>query len=85
MRVAIDGDTIKTDEAIFKKHFEQVAQKFNMNWSLYHSAQTKGVVILESRHTHCLADLLHRWHTNELWCDIPCVISNHREAESLVN
>ncbi len=85
MRVAIDEDTVKIDEATFKKHFEQVAQKFNMNWSLYHSAQRKRVVILVSRQTHCLADLLHRWHTNELSCDIPCVISNHREAESLAN
>lgn len=45
----------------------------------------KSVVILVSQQTHCLADLLHRWHSNELSCDIPRVISNHPEAESLVN
>lgn len=85
MRVAIDANTIKIDEASFKKYFEDLAKKFNMNWELHHSAQKKRVDILVSQQTHCLADLLHRWHSNELSCEIPCVISNHSEAESLVN
>jgi formyltetrahydrofolate deformylase len=30
-----------------------------------------------------MADLLHRWRTGELVCEIPLVISNHREVASL--
>jgi formyltetrahydrofolate deformylase len=30
-----------------------------------------------------MADLLHRWHTDELACEIPVIISNHREVEAL--
>ena len=32
----------------------------------------------------CLADLLHRWHSGELDCDISCVISNHENLRSMV-
>jgi formyltetrahydrofolate deformylase len=84
MRVAIDADTLQLDELSFKKSFEKIAEEFNMNWSFHHSAEKKRVAILVSRQTHCLADLLHRWHSKELSCEIPCVISNHKEAESLV-
>jgi formyltetrahydrofolate deformylase len=30
-----------------------------------------------------MADLLHRWRTGELVCEIPVIVSNHREAENL--
>ncbi len=32
----------------------------------------------------CLADLLHRWHSGELACDITSVISNHDDLRSMV-
>ena len=30
-----------------------------------------------------MADLLHRWRTGELHCEIPLIISNHRDVEKL--
>jgi formyltetrahydrofolate deformylase len=30
-----------------------------------------------------MADLLHRWRTGELVCDIPIIVSNHRDVEKL--
>ena len=30
-----------------------------------------------------MADLLHRWRTGELDCEIPVIVSNHREVERL--
>ncbi len=48
-----------------------------MDWRITDSAQKKRVVLMASRESHCLADLLHRWHSDELDCDIACVISNH--------
>ena len=44
----------------------------------------KRVVVLVSREDHCLADLLHRWRSGDLDCDIPCVISNHADLRALV-
>jgi formyltetrahydrofolate deformylase len=30
-----------------------------------------------------MADLLHRWRTGELLCEIPLIVSNHRDVEKL--
>jgi len=55
-----------------------------MVWRITDTDQKKRVVLMASRESHCLADLLHRWHTKELDCDIPCVISNHNDLRSMV-
>jgi formyltetrahydrofolate deformylase len=36
-----------------------------------------------SQYDHCLADLLHRYKSGELDCEIPLIISNHRDTEGL--
>jgi formyltetrahydrofolate deformylase len=41
------------------------------------------VALFVSHYDHCLADLLHRYHGGELACEIPLVVSNHRDAERL--
>ena len=46
--------------------------------------QPQNVVLLASHASHCLADLLHRWHSGEMKCAIPCVISNHENLRSMV-
>ena len=35
-----------------------------------------------SQHLHCAADLLYRWRAGELDCEIPVIVSNHRDVES---
>lgn len=84
MRVAIDAESINLDEESFKKAFKKIADEFKMEWSIHNSQKKQRVLILVSQQTHCLADLLHRWKSDELFCDVVGVISNHREAESLV-
>lgn len=39
---------------------------------------------MASKQSHCLADLLHRWHSGEMDCEIPCVISNHNDLRDMV-
>lgn len=56
-----------------------------MDWKLENTQIKKRVVILASKQNHCLADLLHRWHSGELHCDIACVISNHTDAQELAS
>jgi formyltetrahydrofolate deformylase len=38
------------------------------------------VAVFVSHHLHCLLDLLHRYRTGELECDIGLIISNHQSA-----
>lgn len=55
-----------------------------MDWHVSDSGVRKKVVLMASRESHCLADLLHRWHSDELDCEITSVISNHEDLRSMV-
>ncbi len=54
-----------------------------MNWKLSSSARRPRMALFCSQYLHCMADLLHRWRTGELVCEIPIIISNHRAVENL--
>jgi len=41
-------------------------------------------VLFASREDHCVADLLYRWRSGELECDMALVISNHEDLRGLV-
>jgi len=64
--------------------FASIAAQFDMQWSVSDSTAPKRVVLLVSRFDHCLVDLLYRWKSGELDCEIPCVISNHDDLRSYV-
>ena len=39
---------------------------------------------MASKQSHCLSDLLNRWHESDMQCDIVAVISNHNDQRPLV-
>lgn len=57
---------------------------YRQDWRITDTAQKKRVVLMAIRGPHCLADLLHRWYSNELDCEISCVISNHDDLRSMI-
>lgn len=63
--------------------FQAVAAPFKMNWQLYFSGEKKRVAIFVSRHLHCLYDLLYRYRSSQLACEIPLIISNHPDAQGI--
>ena len=84
MRVEWDLASFNLTEEKFSAAFLPIATKFSMQWQLKLSQHKARVAIMVSQYDHCLADLLHRHKSGELDCDIPLVISNHRDTESLV-
>lgn len=84
MRHVIQADSLPFDLAGFKHAFSPVADQFKMTWRVTESVQKKKVVLMASKESHCLIDLLYRWHSNELDCDIVGVISNHNDLRSMV-
>jgi len=84
MRVEISAATLPFSLDALKEAFRPIAQSFNMEWDITDSAKPKRVVLMASRESHCLADLLYRFHSEELFCEIPCVISNHEKLRSMV-
>ena len=83
MRVEWDlaGFSLPTDH--FEESFSEIAKRFSMEWQLKLSQKPLRVAIMVSQYDHCLADLLHRHKNGELACDIPLIISNHRDTEAL--
>jgi formyltetrahydrofolate deformylase len=68
----------------FRAAFEPIAREFEMSWHIADSAQPKKVVLMCSKESHCVADLLYRWHSGELNVDIAAVISNHEDLRRMV-
>ena len=58
-----------------------IAAKFNMTWNIYFSDQRPRMAIFVSKLSHCLYDILSRFHSGEWDVDIPLIISNHRDLE----
>jgi formyltetrahydrofolate deformylase len=57
--------------------FAPVAERFGMKVDLRFSDVPIRVALMASRQPHCLYDLLTRWRTGELHCDMRVVIANH--------
>ncbi len=84
LRIEVIADTLPFGPAEFTERFAPVAEEFDMAWHLRDTDVRKRVVILVSKEEHCLADLLYRWRSGDLDCDIPCVISNHETLRAVV-
>ncbi|MGA8529206.1 MAG: formyltetrahydrofolate deformylase [Acidobacteriaceae bacterium] len=78
-----DASGAAFDLPAFEEAFTPIARELRMNWSLSSSDQRPRVALFCSHYLHCMADLLQRWHSGELPCDVVLVISNHREVEPL--
>ncbi|WP_017444512.1 formyltetrahydrofolate deformylase [Gayadomonas joobiniege] len=84
MRNEIHADSIKMPLEQFKQTFAELANRFELNWKLVDSSKKQNVILMASRESHCLADLLHRWHSGELDCNIVAVIANHEHLRQMV-
>ena len=83
-RIEIAADSLPFSRAEFGDRFEPLAAELDLTWRLSDTDVPKRVVILASREDHCIADLLYRWRSGDLPCQIPLVISNHLDLEPLV-
>ena len=84
MRNEIDANSLSIEFEAFKAAFEPLADEFDMEWNFRESEDRHRVVLLASHASHCLADLLHRWQSGDLQCEVPCVISNHENLRDMV-
>lgn len=84
LRNEIKAESLPFDVSTFRDAFDPIARDMEMTWDIHDSAVKRRVVLLASHDSHCVADLLNRWHAGDLDCEIPCVISNHDKLRSLV-
>ena len=58
-----------------------IATRYNMTWKLYFSDKQPRMAIFVSKLSHCLYDILSRYHAGEWDVEIPLIISNHNDLE----
>lgn len=71
------------DLEAFKADFAPLVTELGMHSTLSTSSRKPRVALFCSQYLHCVADLLYRWRTGELDCEISLIVSNHREVELL--
>lgn len=64
--------------------FHSLLAKFTPTITLRESSTRKRALVAVSKESHCLRDLLYLHEIGELPIEIPVVISNHQDLESLV-
>jgi formyltetrahydrofolate deformylase len=67
----------------FEEHFKPVADAFQIKYHLALTDYRPKLAILVSTYDHCLADLLYRYSTGELVCDIVTIVGSHPSARRL--
>lgn len=82
MRVRFGGDVTLKE---LRESFEPEAREPGMRWELVPADVRPRVLIMVSKHLHCLLDLLNRVRLGQLALDIPLIVSNHPDAESVAN
>ena len=55
------------------------AERYDMESNVYFSDERPRMAIFVSKMSHCLYDLLARYHAGEWEVDIPCIVSNHED------
>ncbi|WP_020681846.1 formyltetrahydrofolate deformylase [Marinobacterium rhizophilum] len=83
IRVEFRPEDDAFSEAAFNAAFAERAAGFDMEWQLRTPDHKPRVAILVSKYDHCLNDLLYRFRTGQLNIEIPVIISNHPDLESL--
>lgn len=63
--------------------FEPIAKDFVMQWAIHDTAVKHRVMIMVSKHGHCLNDLLYRYRIGALPIEITAIVSNHRDFYQL--
>jgi len=84
MRVEWDLSTFQIPKDKIDEYFETlIAVRFSMSFRLYFADVKPRMAIFVSKMSHCLYDLLARYAAGEWQVEIPLIISNHPDMESV--
>ncbi len=84
MRVEFSLEAGAPSATLLRAYFaEQVATPFGMDWQIHSKAERSRVLVLVSKHGHCLHDVLYRTSTGQLAVEVPAIVSNHPDMENI--
>ena len=82
LRVHFDLPNVAGAETL-QEGFAALADNFGMDWRIHDARRRARLLVLVSKHGHCLNDLLFRAHSRQLPVDIAAVASNHDDYAAL--
>lgn len=77
----LNGFNLPRDQ--ISEKFSLIADRHQMKVELHFSDYRPRMAIFVSKFSHCIHDLLARWHSGEWNIEIPIIISNHPDLEPL--
>ncbi|MDN3203860.1 formyltetrahydrofolate deformylase [Algoriphagus sediminis] len=85
MRACWDLDSFALEkDNISEKFSKEVAEEFEMDFTLHFNQPKARMAVFVSKQSHCLFDILSRHHSGQLEVEIPLVISNHNHLRGVV-
>nr|WP_321237040.1 formyltetrahydrofolate deformylase [uncultured Psychroserpens sp.] len=70
----------------FTQNFkENLGERFQMKWRIYDAEDQPKMALFVSKYDHCLYDILGRYRSGELHCEIPFIISNHMDLKPIAD
>jgi formyltetrahydrofolate deformylase len=85
MRVHFAAPPHLAETAALHTLFAHTRQQYDMALQLYPVAERARLLLMVSRHGHCLNDLLFRWRSGQLEVDIAAIVSNHDDFAALAH
>ncbi len=82
LRTAFTGTAPDTDVEKLTADFSPVAAEFDMEYTFHNGARPR-VLVMVSKFSHCLHDLIFRWQTDSLAADLVAVVSNHEDLRPM--
>lgn len=67
----------------FRDSLAEVTRRYNMEWKLHPKGKQYRTLILASKASHCVNDLLFRQRSGQLNIDVPLILSNHDATQDL--
>lgn len=84
MRLESEFATDKISTPEFQNEFKKlVAVPYRMHWSFHTDDEVPKMAVFVSKYNHCLYDLLSRHNSGELNVEIPFIVSNHQDPQSI--
>jgi formyltetrahydrofolate deformylase len=83
MRVHFEAPAHLADVRTLDNLFANVREQFGMNARFHDLSRRPRLLVMVSKHGHCLNDLLFRWRSGQLRVDIPAIVSNHPDFAEL--
>jgi formyltetrahydrofolate deformylase len=83
MRVHFEAPVHLSDRQTLERLFVSVRDQFEMRLQIHDLTRKPRLLLMVSKHGHCLNDLLFRWRSGQLNLDIPAIVSNHPDFADL--